>query len=530
MQSGDIFRPRYDHLLQVVEEQARLNPDVLAYDYLGQERLTFREVRDQVHALARALIRAGVRPGDHVSIILPTSLKQVLLVYAVVGAGGALVLLDPDAPPKLLARRLRQARVTHVITTAPINAALSAEGLAPISLLVADELACDPEDTAPLPEITPDHTAYLQFTSGTTGDPKVVVIQHRQLMPYLELHTSLEDSTERAIMVSWVPIYHDLGLVGTVLIALYIGGSCYLMPPNIVSLNQWLPTMSRLRATMTMGPDFAYRLVTRTVDPSKVDLSSLRVTGSGGEPLRIETINKFEQRFGLRHTSVGGYGQAESVMCISLGLPGSPPRVDERGNVSNGQPLPGLEVRIVDPSGNALPPGQPGEIVMRGPTIFAGYLDDPEATAQVVRDGWLHTGDVGYRDADGFVFVLGRMKSLIKRGGVTISPREIESAADQVPNVRFSVAVGVPRKNALHSEDLVVLAEVKPEHAATPEARTALGEAIAEAIQTHTGHSPSDIVLLKPRTAPRTPNGKIQHLVLRDLYVNDQLGPLTYAG
>lgn len=527
METSSSPPPSFDHLIGLLEVQAAAIPDLIAYDYLGRERLTYRQLREESFALARSLMRHGFRPHAHAILILPLSTRQILLVYAALASGAALVLLDPDAPANLLLRRIQQARASHVITTAPIRSALRVEGLSEIPILTPDEIQTDPADASSLPEVTPEHTAYLQFTSGTTGEPKVVVIRQRQLMAYLDSHARMQRTAQRDIFLSWLPLFHDMGLVGTIFLSLYTGGECHLLPPHIFSLGQWLQTATRVRATVTSGPDFAYRMVTRTVDPASVELSSVRMTGSGGEPLRIETIRKFEERFGLRHTSVGGYGLAESVMCISMGLPGTPPRVDEHGNVANGRPLPGLEVRIVDGSDNPMPAGQSGEIVMRGPTIFAGYLDDPAASAQAVRGGWLHTGDVGYLDGDGYLFVLGRSKSLIKRGGVTISPREVECAADRVAGVRFSVAVGVPRRTALHSEDLVVLAEARPESAATPELQRALSDAIASAVYAHTGQTPSDVVLLRPRAVPRTANGKIQHLVLRDWYAEGKLAAMN---
>jgi acyl-CoA synthetase (AMP-forming)/AMP-acid ligase II len=207
-----------------------------------------------------------------------------------------------------------------------------------------------------------------------------------------------------------------------------------------------------------------------------------------------------------------------------MGRPENPLRVDRAGNVANGRPLPGLEVDILDEAGRALPPGEVGEITVRGPSVFSGYLDDEAATREVLRDGRLHTGDTGYLDAEGFLFILGRTKSLIKRGGGFISPREVEMAAEQVPPVRIAAAIGVTKLSALASEELVIVAEVSPEATDSPGSRDAIGEAIAAAVENAVGHAPSDVVLLKPRSIPRTGNGKIQHGRLRELYSDGALG------
>lgn len=515
-------------ILEALEVRAQENAASPAFVFDEKETLTYRETWDRSRELGRRLAALGVGEGDFCPIILPPSLTQVLLVFAVQQAGAAPVLLDPEAPPSLLLRRIRHCGANHSIVTSELKAAMAGQEAEDIAWTTPDAVeSYDPPEKTPLPTVTPEHVAYLQFTSGTTGEPKAVVILQRQLMAYLDCHYRIEEFPEPDVFLCWVPMYHDMGLVGYVYLSLYLAGVCHLLPPNVTSLMNWFHVASRVGATVTSGPDFAYRLVTRSVNPQGLDLSRLRMTGSGGEALRIETIQRFEERFGLRHTSLGGYGQAESVMCISMGKVGRPLRVDEAGNVDNGHPLPGLEVRIVDEAGRRLGAGEPGEITMRGPTVFAGYLNDEEATSAAIRDGWLHTGDTGYLDDEGYLFVLGRKKLLIKRGGSAISPREVEVAADQIDGVRFSVAIGVPRASSIASEDLVVLAEAKPEMADTPEKRHAMMEAIAEAVHEATGHAPSDVVLLKPRTMPRTANGKVQHTRARELYGENALPILS---
>lgn len=522
MISTRVVGRRYATILDVLRERAEELPDQLAFDYNGEEQTSFARLHEDSLSRARGLAALGLGRGDACAIILPMSLEQVRLVYAVQLTAAVPALFDPAAPPKLLARRIAQCRAKVVIVAPeliePLSALLGSGPESPKLItpgrIEQREAAAGPQ----LPEVGREDIAYLQFTSGTTGDPKVVVILHRNLADYLHVHYQHIGYRDDDVFLSWTPLFHDLGLVGFVFLSLYVGCPSYLLPPQMSSLGIWLQTASRVRATLISGPDFGYRMVTRSVKPEGLDLSHVRMTGSGGEPVRIDTIRRFEKRFGLENTSVGGYGQAECVMCISMGVPGRPLRVDEAGNVDNGKALPELEVRIVDEDGRVLGPGQVGEITARGPSVFPGYLDDEEATRQTVRDGWLYTGDNGYLDKDGYLFILGRKKALIKRGGSFISPREVEMAADQVPAVRYSAAIGVPRASTLASEDLVVLAEVHPEAADSPEKKNAVADAIAEAVDSGTGHAPSDVVLLQPRAIPRTANGKIQYGVLRELY------------
>lgn len=515
---------RYDTILDVLRERAEELPDQLAYDYNGEEKTTFAEIDRDARALARDLAARGLGRSDFCAVITPMNLEQVRLVFAIQLTGAAPVLFDPAAPPKLLGRRLAQCRAKRAIVDAeliqPLEAELAGKNLS-IPCFPPNEIERRTEAEGPeLPTVRPEDTAYLQFTSGTTGEPKVVVITHRNLAEYLRIHYQHIGYIDEEVFLSWAPLFHDLGLVGYVFLPLYVGCPTYLLPPHMKSLGVWLQTASRVKATVTSGPDFGYRIVTRSVKPEGLDLSSLRMTGSGGEPVRLDTIQRFEKRFGLKNTSVGGYGQAESVMCISMGLPGEPVRTDDTGNVANGRVLPELEVRIVSEEGEVLPSGQVGEITVRGVSVFPGYLDDEEATRQTVRDGWLYTGDNGYLDAEGYLFILGRKKALIKRGGSFISPREVEMAADQVPGVRYTVAIGVAGSSSVASEDLVVLAEVQPEAVETDEQKNAVAEAIADAVDRDTGHAPADVILLKPRTIPRTGNGKIRYTYLKELVVH----------
>lgn len=521
MISTEADTSQFATILDVLKKQAGELAEKVAYDFNGEEQTTFVGIYHDALDLARGLAVKGLGRADFCAIITPMNLDQIRLVFAVQLTGAAPVLFDPAAPSKLLRRRLAQIRTRMAVVgseqIAPLKDELASHGES-IDCFTISEIERRPEAAGPaLPAVHPADTAYLQFTSGTTGDPKAAVITHQNLAEYLRIHAGHVGYFENDIFLSWTPLFHDLGLVGYVFLSLFVGVPSYLLPPNMKSLGVWLQTASSVGATVTSSPDFAYRIVTRSVRPEGLDLTHLRMTGSGGEPLRMETIRKFEERFGLRSTSVGGYGQAESVMCISMGIPGRPLRVDEAGNVDNGHPLSGLEVRIVDEAGHALPANEPGEITMRGPTIFAGYLNDEDATAHAIRDGWLYTGDTGYLDEDGYLFVQGRKKLLIKRGGSVIAPREVEVAADQVEGVRFSVAVGMARESSISSEDLIVLAEVKPDFVNSPDKRFALSESIVAAVAAATGHAPSEVLLLKPRSMPRTANGKVQHGRIREL-------------
>ncbi len=275
---------------------------------------------------------------------------------------------------------------------------------------------------------------------------------------------------------------------------------CHLVPPAIRTLSLWLRTAAEVRATILGAPDFAWRLATRLVDPRGLDLTSLRYATNGGEPVRQSTILAFEQRFGVPGVLRPGYGLAEATLGVTCLRQGEPLRVDDRGNVSCGRPLPGVEVRIA----------QGGEILVRGDTVFPGYFGSEAASAEVLRDGWLRTGDAGRLDADGHLYVLGRLRAMLKRGGAPLAPRELEEAAASVPEVRLAAAVGLPPGPEAATEEIVVAVEADP--AAEP---SRLAADVAAAIESALGFAPDRIEVLAPGALPRTANGKIRHSCLR---------------
>jgi acyl-CoA synthetase (AMP-forming)/AMP-acid ligase II len=336
------------------------------------------------------------------------------------------------------------------------------------------------------------------------------MIRHRNVLAFLRASRDQGHVTRDDVLVSWVPPWHDLGLVRFVIGSVYHGAPCHIVQPAVSTIPEWLATVSRTRGTVTGAPDFCYYLATRMVDPASVDLSSLRFATNGGEPVRRSTIEQFERRFGLSGAVLPGYGLAEATLGVTTHLPGSPLVVDARGNVSCGAPLPGLEVRV-EGDASAL-----GEIRVRGDFVFAGYFDSIDETQESMRDGWLHTGDIGYLDREGRLYVLGRQRAMIKRGGVVVAPRELEEAAQQVDGVRLAAAVSVPADSAV-TEMITVVVEADRSDARHADA---LRSAVSRAIVARLGFAAGQVVVVPPRTVPRTANGKVRHDRVRTLVLD----------
>jgi len=372
------------------------------------------------------------------------------------------------------------------------------------------------------PEISPEDIAFIQYTSGSTGNPKGVQLSHDNLITNVVQMIIGMEITKDEIIVSWLPVYHDMGLILKTMVPFYLGAEVHLLPTNLRDVHPWLSVIQEHRATFTAAPDFAYRLCLRHVDPDDYDLSSLRVALNAAEPVRTQTIRDFEDAFGLKDVMVAGYGLAEATVGVSMWKPGSTPRVDRRGFVSVGPPFPEIDVRIMD-GGAELPAGEIGEIAICSTANSMGYFDNPEETEKLfIEDGYLFSGDLGYLDQDGYLYIVSRKKNIIKRAGETISPQEIEEIVDRHPAVRYSAATGVD-KGRIEGEQIYIFAEIRDAEEKSEDDQYDLALSIVAAMRADMGFRPGRVYLLKPRSIPLTHNGKIQHARLKAQYMSGGL-------
>jgi fatty-acyl-CoA synthase len=498
------LEPEIRTLDAALASRAASAPGSLAFA-AGGESLGYGRLRAESEALASGLASLGVCRGDRVVLLLPAGLDFIRAFFALERLAAAPCALDPSMAPATAARRAARVRPALVLAGEEFFEACAAVGLRGVRL---DEVPRLPpwEGAGP----GEDDVAFLQPTSGTSGEPRAAVVLHRNAIASLRVSRDWLGLGPGDVFAGWVPPWHDLGLVRFILGPVYFGAPCHLVPPAIRTLPLWLRTASEVRATVLGAPDFAWRLAARLVNPDGLDLSALRYATNGGEPVRQSTIVSFERRFDVPGVIRPGYGLAEATLGVTGLLPGEPLRVDDRGNVSCGRPLLGVEVRT-DQS--------PGEILVRGPSVFAGYFEAEEATRETLRDGWLHTGDIGRLDADGHLYVLGRKRALLKRGGAPLAPRELEEIAEGVPGVKMAAAVGLPPGSDAASEEIVLAVEAEPA-AAPPQLAWAVSAAVEEAL----GFAPDGVLVLAPRTIPRTPNGKVRHAALRDAILAGDLG------
>ncbi len=525
--------PPVDTLVELLAWRARNTPDGVAFTFAGRA-WTYAAVWANAQRVGAHLRRQGLAPGQPVVLVLPNGPEFFAGFYGAQCAGGVAVPVFPASGPERILSIAAHcgARFIVVPTAAPAAQLAAFQTLAANEGRVVLTPAQAPAAAAPhLPTVGPHQLAYLQYTSGSTGDPKGVELTSGHLLTNVRQMITGMAITEREVFVSWLPVYHDMGLILKTLVPLYLGAELHLLPTDLKNVHPWLDALHRRRATFTAAPDYAYRLCLRHVPtPHVYDLRHLRVALNAAEPVRASTLTAFERAFGLSNVMVAGYGLAEATVGVAMWPPSTAAKVDARGLVSVGRPFPGAEIKIVQDDEELARP-QIGEIVVHSPANTTGYYNNPAATAALFwRERWVRTGDLGYLDAAGDLFIAGRLKNTLKRGGQTIYAQEVEEVVDREPGVRFSAAVGVDRGGP-EGEQVYIFAEARDGDGLPVATLHALAVDVAARVYDQLGFRPGRVYLLRPRALPRTPNGKLQHSRLKAAYLTGELrraGAIVY--
>ena len=521
------------------------------------DRVEWKRLVDEARGMAAIMQARGVEPGDHVALLGPTSRDLVTAIAAVWLAGATIVVMP--IPMRMASieefvaatrRRLRRADVALFAIDPELAAFVEPEPGDP-PMIGFDELRPGPgRPTAggfDRPADDPERLAILQFTSGSTSDPKGVALPHRAVASNLDaIAVAAELDPDTDVLVSWLPLYHDMGLVGLLTLPMTTGTDLVLGAPQdfMASPLRWMQWISDFGGTATAGPNFSYVLATRALQrASGLDLSSLRIALNGAEPVDPDTVEAFVAAaapHGMRPGAVfPAFGMAEVAIAGTFPPPMAGLRIDavdlrrlEAENVAApvapddpaarklaklGKPVPGLEVRIVDPSsGVELAEREVGELEIRGTSVCSGYYNDRAATEALFHDGWLRTGDLAYL-VDGELVMCGRIKDVIIVGGRNVFPEDIERAVGTVDGVRAGnvIAFGVEGRN--HKEAIVVVAETKLDD--TRELHATINEHVRAVV----GVPAKEIVLVPPGTLPKTSSGKLQRSLCRDRYLGTEL-------
>ncbi|MER5868011.1 fatty acyl-AMP ligase [Kitasatospora sp. NPDC002040] len=560
--------------------RSRLQPDQSAYVYLrnGEEpdgSLTYRQLDHAARVRAAHLTAAGAA-GQNVVLLYPSGLEFVrsLLGCMYAGVAGAPVQVPRRWQGLARLRRVADdAGTTTVLTTTEVKRELErsfadAPELAGLTLVDTESLPEGPADDWRYVSPPPGGTALLQYTSGSTGDPKGVVITHANFAANAAETDELWPCGDDARVISWLPLFHDMGLLFGVVLPLWAGVPSYMMEPEafIRRPARWLEAVSRFRGTHAAAPSFAYELCVRAAQEggvgTELDLSSWRVAANGAEPVRWQTVQAFTEAFApigfAARAMCPGYGLAENTLKVT-GSPGDREpgvlllsarglhegRAESLGEaageevplVSSGVPVPGTVVRIVDPATRlACADDRVGEIWVDGPCVGAGYRGRAEESEQTFRariEGepagtYLRTGDLGFL-RDGELYVTGRLKDVIIRQGRNYYPQDIElSAESAVPGLHpnCSVAFSVPGDQA---ERLVVLVEADGRVLKSPGVRE-LRKRVRDAVWENQRLEADEILVVRRGALSRTSSGKVQRRLCRSRYTDGELAQAAVAG
>jgi fatty-acyl-CoA synthase len=534
--------------------------------------ITYGELYERSSAVAADLLRRGFLPGQTAAIMLPTCAEFFWSFAGILLAGGIPVpIYPPFRADRIAEYAARQANILRNAEAQFLITWRRAEGLARLlqprvptlrEVLNAEKIAAPLEpaqenSTQWRPVQNLSHTArgediaFLQYTSGSTGDPKGVTLTHANLLA--NIHAIMEgvELTPQDVAITWLPLYHDMGLIGMWVVPLYSGVPVVVMSPLafLSRPERWLRAIHRHRGTISPAPNFAYELCVRKIaekDLEGLDLSCWTKALNGAEPVHADTIERFATRFapyGFRRESlVAVYGLAEASLAVSVPKMGSGSRVDRIARatfesegraipaaaedpaplefVGAGKPLSNVEVRLVASDGNDVGERREGRLWFRSPSATSGYFHNPTATAGIVRDdGWIDSGDLAY-SAEGDLFITGRAKDLIIKGGRNIYPHEVEDIVGRVNGVRAGcvVAFGAPDARS-GTERLVVAAEARN----IADAKRIAAE-ISRAVDAAMGMPPDVIELLPPQSIPKTSSGKLRRSETRRLYLEGNLG------
>jgi acyl-CoA synthetase (AMP-forming)/AMP-acid ligase II len=352
----------------------------------------------------------------------------------------------------------------------------------------------------------------LQYTSGTTGDAKGVMLTHRALLANIRQAIPLARFTAADVFVSWLPLYHDMGLITMTMCPFYLGARLVLLPVRLQP-RVWLSALADHRGTVTAAPDFAYRFALRFGGPlERYELSSLRMALVAAEPVRASTIERFERALQLRGVLRPGYGLAEASVAVTFHPLDRPAiQVDPNGHVCVGVPVPGTTLSIRSDAGAEVPAGTVGEVCFRSPSQTLGYFRNEVATARLFTDdGFVRTGDLGYLDEEGMLTIVDRLKNIIIVGGRNLSPRELEEVCDTVPGVSASMAVGLDSGGEAGEQVQVVV-----ESGTDGAAGLSLQRSVRDALQKQMGLRVQGVHVVPAATIPRTINGKLRYGEMR---------------
>ncbi len=557
-------------LIDVLEWHVQHHPDRLHIQIVSDEgeaqTLTYKQLWQGAQKVAAGLQQHGLQLADTVAIMLPTAKDYFYCFYGILLTGAIPVPIYPPVRRSQLEDHLQRhssilnncvAKILVTMPEAKVVARLLKSQVLSLREVVTVADLTSLSTSYIRPSINPYDVAFLQYTSGSTGNPKGVVLTHANLLANVRAMGKAVEATPNDIFVSWLPLYHDMGLIGAWFGSLYFAMVLVVMSPLsfLTRPKRWLWAIHQYRGTLSASPNFGYELCLKRLNDEDIeglDLSSWRLAFNGAEPVSPESIEKFTRRFhavGFKEESMMPvYGLAESSVGLAFPPLHRKPVIDrikrdefsQTGQaepatqadknvlrfVACGYPLSGHQIRIVNIDGKELPERHEGYVQFRGPSVTSGYYRNPEETKKLFIGDWLDSGDLGYI-ADADIFITGRNKDVIIRAGRNVYPHELEEVVGNIEGIRNGCVAAFPAKDQRSAtERLVVLAE-------TRETDSAIQQELKNHISTLSsdliGLPPDEIILAPPHTVLKTSSGKVRRSACRELYEQNLLGQAPKA-
>ena len=563
LETSHVDTTRAESLVDVLLQYAENEPDrphVFLQDESGSEEvITYGQLFEKSKQVASSLQQKGLHPNETVAILLPTGMDFLAAFFGVLLIGCVPVPIYPPLHPDQIESYIK--REAGILNNAEVRALITFERVEkklgeilktfiPSLQFVATVSALCAIESGAL-TIQKNSAAMIQYTSGSTGNPKGVLLSHDNLLANIRAYGEAVGVKSTDVLISWLPLYHDMGLIGMWLGSLYYGIPLILMSPLafLSRPEKWLWTIHYHRGTLSAAPNFAYELCVRKIEDEALeglDLSSLRLVFDGAEAVYPSTLARFYDKFskyGLKKESIApAYGLAECTVGLAIPRPGDVYRVDTvcqstfeneqkampaknddkntMSFVACGKVIPHHEMRIVDQNRQPLLDRHIGQLQFRGPSAMQGYYRNEKATAAIYHEGWWDTGDYAYL-SEGDLFITGRQKDLIIKGGRNFYPDTIEEAIKQLETATNGtvVAFGVT-DTKLGTEKLIIVAETDN----TDESQRS--EAIASIMRqtaTAVGIPVDEVVLVSPNSIPKTASGKVRRAECKQLYLSKQL-------
>lgn len=504
---------------EALANSARRDPQRPAVT-IGQTTLSYAELDAAVSRLATALVKEGVSPGDRVALWMPNVPQFVISYFAILRAGGVVVpvstllgldevtyILQNSGAVGLIAAHLFNDITAHLPAQVPTlkRTVVWGETVLPAALNLDALCVCTP-DPAILKPSAGHELAVCIYTSGTTGRPKGAMLTHANLLSNAQACAQAIDVTADDRFLTVLPLFHSFGATVCMILPITLGAHIFLLPR--FSPPEVLQSISAHRITVFAGVPAMYGALLNVKDISGLSFDSLKLCVTGGAPCPEKYLRGFRERFGA--LLVEGYGPTEASPVVSVNPPDGVQKIG-----SAGLPIPGVEVRIADDEGRWLPPGEIGEVCVRGPNVMKGYWQAPEATAETIRDGWLFTGDLGKLDEDGYLYIVDRKKDMVIVSGMNVYPREVEDVIYKLPAVADCAVVGEPSER--RGEDVKAYVVLKEGYSLTE-------DELIEHCRRHLApyKIPRSVVFAKD--LPRSGTGKVLKRALRQSLPSSQHG------